>query len=74
MAITRTPRSRIRELPGGPVLGVLPDADYSEEIFTLDEGAALVMVTDGVAEGPALTLDAGLERAGTRPPKPSTTG
>ncbi|MET8276768.1 SpoIIE family protein phosphatase [Streptomyces sp. NPDC005134] len=55
----------IRELPGGPVLGVLPDADYSEETFTLDKDAALVMVTDGVVEGPALTLDAGLERAGT---------
>ncbi|MFE0543536.1 SpoIIE family protein phosphatase [Streptomyces sp. NPDC058891] len=54
----------IRELPGGPVLGVLPDADYPEETFTLDKDAALVMVTDGVVEGPALTLDAGLERAG----------
>ena len=42
-----------------------PDADYSEETFTLDKDAALVMVTDGVVEGPALTLDAGLERAGT---------
>lgn len=55
----------IRELPGGPVLGVLPDADYSEETFTLDKDAALVLVTDGVVEGPALTLEAGLERAGT---------
>ncbi|MEE1671978.1 SpoIIE family protein phosphatase (plasmid) [Streptomyces sp. WAC07094] len=54
----------IRELPGGPVLGVLPGADYPEETFTLDKDAALVMVTDGVVEGPALTLDAGLERAG----------
>ncbi|MFE7793827.1 SpoIIE family protein phosphatase [Streptomyces sp. NPDC057460] len=55
----------IRELPGGPVLGVLPDADYSEETFRLDKDAALVMVTDGVVEGPTLTLDAGLERTGT---------
>ncbi|MEV6993708.1 SpoIIE family protein phosphatase [Streptomyces sp. NPDC093228] len=54
----------IRELPGGPVLGVLPDADYPEGTFTLDKDAALVMVTDGVVEGPTLTLDAGLERAG----------
>ncbi|MEV7366560.1 SpoIIE family protein phosphatase [Streptomyces sp. NPDC091299] len=54
----------IRELPGGPVLGVLPGADYPEETFTLGKDAALVMVTDGVVEGPALTLDAGLERAG----------
>ncbi|WP_405766133.1 SpoIIE family protein phosphatase [Actinacidiphila glaucinigra] len=57
--------SDVRELPGGPVLGVLPGTDYREETFTLDEGTALVMVTDGVVEGPGLTLDAGLERAGT---------
>ncbi|WP_127354985.1 SpoIIE family protein phosphatase [Actinacidiphila soli] len=55
----------IRELPGGPVLGVVPDTEYREETFTLDEGSALVMVTDGVVEGPGLTLEAGLERAGT---------
>ncbi|MGW1705459.1 SpoIIE family protein phosphatase [Streptomyces sp. NPDC002206] len=55
----------IRELPGGPVLGVVPDTEYLEETFTLDGGSALVMVTDGVVEGPGLTLEAGLERAGT---------
>ncbi|MFI5633613.1 SpoIIE family protein phosphatase [Streptomyces sp. NPDC051664] len=55
----------IRELPGGPVLGVVPGTEYREETFTLDEGSALVMVTDGVVEGPGLTLEAGLERAGT---------
>lgn len=55
----------VHELPGGPVLGVVPDTEYGEEIFTLDEDSALVMVTDGVVEGPGLTLDAGLERAGT---------
>ncbi|MET9880470.1 SpoIIE family protein phosphatase [Actinacidiphila glaucinigra] len=56
---------RQRTLPGGPLLGVLPDVDYPEETFTLEEGAALVIVTDGMVEGPGLTLDAGLERAGT---------
>ncbi|MFE8942497.1 SpoIIE family protein phosphatase [Streptomyces sp. NPDC007856] len=55
----------IHELPGGPVLGVVPGTEYREETFTLDEDSALVMVTDGVVEGPGLTLDAGLERAGT---------
>ena len=54
----------IRELPGGPVLGVLPGTDYRADTFTLEEDTALVMVTDGVVEGPSLTLDAGLERAG----------
>ncbi|MFD3457896.1 SpoIIE family protein phosphatase [Streptomyces sp. NPDC058691] len=33
---------------GGPVLGVVPDTDYGEETFTLDEDSMLVMVTDGV--------------------------
>ncbi|MGC5008265.1 SpoIIE family protein phosphatase [Streptomyces sp. DT203] len=55
----------IRELPGGPVLGVMPGTKYREETFALDEDTALVMVTDGVVEGPGLTLDAGMERAGT---------
>ncbi|WP_329359689.1 SpoIIE family protein phosphatase [Streptomyces sp. NBC_01483] len=54
----------IRTLPSGPVLGIVPGAEYPEETFTLEEGTALVMVTDGVVEGPRLTLDAGLERAG----------
>ncbi|MET8536797.1 SpoIIE family protein phosphatase [Streptomyces sp. NPDC005065] len=55
----------IRELPGGPVLGVVAGTEYREETFTLDEGSALVLVTDGVVEGPGLTLEDGLERAGT---------
>ncbi|MFD5064120.1 SpoIIE family protein phosphatase [Streptomyces sp. NPDC058394] len=55
----------IRRLPGGPLLGVLPDADYQQETFTLDKDTALVMVTDGVVEAPDLTLDAGLQRTGT---------
>ncbi|MGX1540935.1 SpoIIE family protein phosphatase [Streptomyces adustus] len=40
-------------------------AEYTEETFTLEAGTALVMVTDGVVEGPGLTLDAGLERVAT---------
>ncbi|MCC5480087.1 PP2C family protein-serine/threonine phosphatase [Streptomyces barringtoniae] len=54
----------IRRLPGGPVLGVLPDVDYPQETFTLDRDTALVMVTDGVVEAPDLSLDAGLEHTG----------
>jgi stage II sporulation SpoE-like protein len=54
----------IRELPGGPVPGVMPDIDYPAETFTLEENTALVMVTDGVVEVPGLTLDAGLEQTG----------
>jgi serine phosphatase RsbU (regulator of sigma subunit) len=54
----------IRELPGGPVLGVLGGTHYLEETFTLEKGTALILLTDGVVEGPGLTLDDGLERAG----------
>ncbi|TXS60346.1 MULTISPECIES: SpoIIE family protein phosphatase [unclassified Streptomyces] len=54
----------VRTLPAGPVLGIVPGTEYPEETFTLEAGTALVMVTDGVVEGPRLTLDAGLERAG----------
>ncbi|WP_254807197.1 PP2C family protein-serine/threonine phosphatase [Streptomyces rapamycinicus] len=55
----------IRTLSGGPVLGVVPETDYPEKTFTLEKNTALVLVTDGVVEGPGLTLEAGLERAGT---------
>ncbi|MEV6762281.1 SpoIIE family protein phosphatase [Streptomyces sp. NPDC051105] len=55
----------VRRLSGGPLLGVLPDAEYPQETFTLDKDTALVMVTDGVVEGADLTLDAGLEQTGT---------
>lgn len=55
----------VRELAGGPVLAVVPGTEYHEETFTLDEDSALVMVTDGVVEGPSLTLEDGLERVGT---------
>jgi serine phosphatase RsbU (regulator of sigma subunit) len=60
-----TPRDiRLRTL-ASVVVAVVPDTQYREETFTLDEDSALVMVTDGLVEGPGLTLDAGLERAGT---------
>ncbi|MEU2623387.1 SpoIIE family protein phosphatase [Streptomyces sp. NPDC007157] len=55
----------VYHLPGGPLLGVLPDADYPQDTFMLDKDTALVMVTDGVVEGPELVLDVGLERTGT---------
>ncbi|MFJ7947110.1 SpoIIE family protein phosphatase [Streptomyces sp. NPDC096354] len=46
----------VRELPGGPLLGSVPDTDHSEETFTLDEDSAPVMVADDVVEGPGLAL------------------
>lgn len=57
-------RCDVLSLSGGPVLGVVPDVEYPEEAFVLDEDSAIVMVTDGVVEGPDLTLDDGLQRTG----------
>lgn len=54
----------IIDLSGGPVLGVVPGAVYPEEAFELPWDSALVMVTDGVVEGPELPLDAGLRHTG----------
>lgn len=54
----------VLDLSGGPLLGIVSDADYPEESFVLDRDSALVMVTDGVVEGPELTLDAGLRHTG----------
>lgn len=56
----------IRPLRCGTPLGILPEAAYPLEEFTLDENAALVMVTDGAVEGPLVTLESGLKYAATR--------
>jgi GAF domain-containing protein len=53
-----------REVPGGPVLGVLAGAEYDQERFRLDTDTALILVTDGVVEGPNMSLDTGLHRVG----------
>jgi serine phosphatase RsbU (regulator of sigma subunit) len=53
-----------RELSGGPVLGVLEGASYGQEDFDLGMDTALVLVTDGVVEGPGTPLESGLNRAG----------
>ena len=58
-------RHEVLKLPGGPVLGVVRDTGYPERTLALDHDSVLVLVTDGVVEGPSLTLDDGLERAGT---------
>ncbi|MFI8951550.1 SpoIIE family protein phosphatase [Streptomyces sp. NPDC053750] len=54
----------IHQLRGGTVLGVLPGARYEQSDFTLDEHTSLIMVTDGIVEGPGMTLEAGLRRTG----------
>jgi len=49
-----------RASPGSRARRRVPRGDLH-----LDKDSALIMVTDGVVEGPGLTLEAGLERAGT---------
>ena len=55
---------RVSGLQGGPVLGVLEGAGYGQEDFDLGMDTALVLVTDGVVEGPGTPLESGLNRAG----------
>jgi sigma-B regulation protein RsbU (phosphoserine phosphatase) len=39
-----------RMVRGGPVIGVVPDADYEEGVLTLSRGDRLVLFTDGITE------------------------
>lgn len=54
----------IYTLPGGPVLGVLPGSEFPVGTFPLDHDTALILTTDGLVEGPGLTLEDGLEQVG----------
>lgn len=53
----------IWELPAGPVLSVVAGAEYPQQAFDLRKGTSLIMVTDGLVEGPGLNLDDGLRQA-----------
>jgi phosphoserine phosphatase RsbU/P len=44
---------------GGPVLGVLSDADYEEGALSLEPGDRLVLVTDGVTEAASASAELG---------------
>jgi FixJ family two-component response regulator len=45
------PDGAVRRLKrGGPVLGVVAEADYEEGLLALDRGDRLVLVTDGITE------------------------
>ncbi|MFF2655467.1 PP2C family protein-serine/threonine phosphatase [Streptomyces sp. NPDC058045] len=47
---------------GGPPLGIQAGMDYPVSAFGLDGPGALVLLTDGVVEGPSMTMDEGLEQ------------
>ncbi|MFJ8826692.1 PP2C family protein-serine/threonine phosphatase [Streptomyces sp. NPDC102467] len=53
-------RSGIDNGDGGPPLGVLPGAEYPVTCHRLTAGGVFVLLTDGVVEGPSLSLDDGL--------------
>ena len=54
-------RSGIAEDEGGPPLGIQEGAEYPMTRYRLTTGGVFVLLTDGVVEGPALTVDEGLD-------------
>lgn len=59
---TRDGRTEIVLDPGGLPLGVFPDQSYPVTRRTLTSPGVVVLVTDGVVEGPAFPLGEGLAR------------
>ncbi|MEV0142035.1 PP2C family protein-serine/threonine phosphatase [Streptomyces globisporus] len=55
-------RSGLTEDPGGMPLGIEPGEGYPVTRRTLDCDGAIVLLTDGVVEGPSLLIEEGLER------------
>lgn len=55
-------RSGVTEDPGGLPLGIEPGEGYPVTRRTLDSDGAIVLLTDGVVEGPSLRIEDGLER------------
>ncbi|MFJ4876933.1 PP2C family protein-serine/threonine phosphatase [Streptomyces sp. NPDC088745] len=55
-------RSGAEEGECGPPLGVLEGAEYPVTCHRLTAGSVVVLLTDGVVEGPSLSLDEGLRR------------
>ncbi|WP_078962510.1 PP2C family protein-serine/threonine phosphatase [Streptomyces sp. SCSIO 75703] len=47
---------------GGPPLGVMEGAEYPVTRHRLTTGGVIVLLTDGVVEGPSLNIDDGLDR------------
>ncbi|KOG31411.1 PP2C family protein-serine/threonine phosphatase [Streptomyces resistomycificus] len=55
-------RSGIAEDEGGPPLGVQQGQEYPVTRYRLSTGGVFVLLTDGVVEGPSLSVDEGLEQ------------
>jgi phosphoserine phosphatase RsbU/P len=59
----RTGMAEPMDLPGGPPLGILPEAAYPETVLSLEHGDSLILLTDGVTESKDARGDAfGLPR------------
>lgn len=59
--VARTGRWEITTAEG-PLLGVIPLAEYVPYTGRLDVGDALLLYTDGIIEGPTLDFEAGIDR------------
>lgn len=55
-------RSGVSQDEGGPPLGILTDTAYPVTRHRLTTGGIFVLLTDGVVEGPALSIDEGLDQ------------
>ncbi|MEV6959294.1 PP2C family protein-serine/threonine phosphatase [Streptomyces sp. NPDC051207] len=55
-------RAGVSDDEGGPPLGVLAYTKYPVTRYQLTTGGVFVLLTDGVVEGPALSIDEGLDQ------------
>ncbi|MFD8717191.1 PP2C family protein-serine/threonine phosphatase [Streptomyces sp. NPDC059629] len=55
-------KSGIGEDEGGPPLGIEPGVEYPVTRFRFTTGGMFVLLTDGVVEGPSISIDEGLDQ------------
>ncbi|GGP53950.1 PP2C family protein-serine/threonine phosphatase [Streptomyces calvus] len=55
-------RAGVTEDEGGPPLGIQSGVHYPVTRYRLDTGGVFVLLTDGVVEGPSMSLDEGLDQ------------
>ncbi|MDX3311840.1 PP2C family protein-serine/threonine phosphatase [Streptomyces sp. NPDC054884] len=55
-------KSGVAEDEGGPPLGVQEGSDYPVTRYRLTKGGVFVLLTDGVVEGPTLSVEEGLDQ------------
>ncbi|MFI5683175.1 PP2C family protein-serine/threonine phosphatase [Streptomyces sp. NPDC051636] len=55
-------KAGIAEDEGGPPLGIEKGMEYPVARFRLDTGGVFVLLTDGVVEGPSLSVEEGLDQ------------